>query len=209
MTATLDQIWFVGAISQPDMVREGLSRMIIRYQHSPRLRAFLQAILEEIASIDRVTLQYLAGIWPATAIGVQLDLLGKIVGQERGEFSDEEYRILILGRIYVNRANGKLPEFLYLLKAILGLTEPVVMREYYPAALRIEITAVLYPEPVLILIGDMSPAGVIVDTVYSEESRDDVFSTSSQYEVTEFDSNKGTAAFDGSTGGKLAGMRRS
>jgi hypothetical protein len=209
MTATLNQIWCVGAISQPDMAEEGLGRLLIEYQHSPRFKAFLQAVLEEVASIDRVTLQYLAGIWPATAIGVQLDLVGKIVGQERGEFEDEKYRILILGRIFVNRANGKLPAFLELLVDILGLVEPVVMREYYPAALRISITAVPYPEPVLQLLADMGAGGVLLDVDYSEESQVNLFTTSTNYILYNIDVNRGTANHDETTGGLLVGMRRS
>lgn len=40
------------------------------------------------------------------ATGAQLDLLGKIVGQPRGNFSDTDYRPLIRARILVNRSDG-------------------------------------------------------------------------------------------------------
>ena len=40
------------------------------------------------------------------ATGAQLDLLGKIVGQLRGNFSDTDYKPLIRARILVNRSDG-------------------------------------------------------------------------------------------------------
>jgi len=40
------------------------------------------------------------------ATGAQLDLLGAIVGQARGNFSDADYKPLIRARILVNRSDG-------------------------------------------------------------------------------------------------------
>ncbi len=209
MTAELNQIWSVDSISQPDMAAEGIARMLIQYQQAPRLKAFIRAFLTQIGNIDKVSLEVLAGIWLATAIGVQLDRLGKIVGQERGELEDEEYRVLLRGRIFVNRADGQVPQFIELLVDILGLTELVKIREYYPAELRISITDVEYPEQVIRLLADMGAGGVMLDVVYSELSEIFVFTTSTDYVLHNVDVNRGTASHDGSTGGRLAGLRRS
>jgi hypothetical protein len=207
VTAVLSITYWTG-IDIPDIAEEGVGHLIVQYgPNAPRVEAFLRAFLDEAADLDEVTLKTLAGIWPATAVGVQLDLIGKIVIQDRGEFGDDEYRILLLGRIFVNKSNGTLPEFLELLVGILGLAEPMVMREHYPAELLIEITDMPYAEPVLILLDDMSPAGVRMNVVCSERPRANVFSTSGDFDTPEYDSDRGTANFAGTTGGHLAGLR--
>jgi hypothetical protein len=54
------------------------------------------------------------------AVGAQLDLLGKIVGQPRLGFTDDLYRRYIRARIAVNRSTGKREEIIRIARLVLG-----------------------------------------------------------------------------------------
>jgi hypothetical protein len=56
------------------------------------------------------------------AVGLGLDLIGRIVGQPRLGFADPTYRLLLYARIAANKSDGS-PEDLYVvLEALLGAT---------------------------------------------------------------------------------------
>ncbi|HEY3802246.1 MAG TPA: hypothetical protein VGL61_06540 [Kofleriaceae bacterium] len=58
------------------------------------------------------------------AVGAQLDVLGKIVGQVRLGSSDDDYRRYIQARIAANRASGKREELINVAKLV--LSDPTV-----------------------------------------------------------------------------------
>lgn len=58
-----------------------------------------------------------------TAIGVQLDVIGRVVGQSRDGLGDDSYRRYIRARISVNRSRGTLGDLLGVAKLVLlGVT---------------------------------------------------------------------------------------
>ena len=190
----------------------GQGRMVWQFRDygpNPRLQAFLAAMLTQVQSLEDVTFEVLVGIWPLTAIGAQLDVLGKIVGQPRGELTDDEYRIMILGRIFVNKADGQMPQFLELLE-IIGLLTDVQVYEEVPAAFVVSIVSSDYPLVEFDLIGGMKPAGVAMTFVYSRYASDDTFQASGTYATEEYDSATGAGSvYDAATGGRSAGCFRS
>jgi hypothetical protein len=68
----------------------------------------------------------------ASAEGVNLDLLGAIVGQPRGGRNDAQYRLWIAGRVLVNKSRGKTPQLIAIAAKLVN--GPVRLREYEPAA---------------------------------------------------------------------------
>jgi hypothetical protein len=148
----------------------------------------------------------LTGVWPLTAVGVQLDTLGRIVGQTRQGLADAAYRLFIVGRIFVNKADGRWPEFFELLD-ILGYTETMAGYEYWPAAFELASTSVDYPTQAGDLLFDMKPAGVVLHWVNTGYADTDVFKCSSQLGVDETDADEGTENLIGTTGGRLPSMR--
>jgi hypothetical protein len=72
-----------------------------------------------------------------TAVGEQLDFLGKQVGERRDDRTDDAYRAAVRVRILVNLSNGRLEE---LIAIALGIspTAVLVVRELYPATVSIE-----------------------------------------------------------------------
>jgi len=208
MSVTLSLTYWTG-IDLPDIAGDGVDHLIAQYgPNAPRVEAFLRAFLDEQASIDNVVMKNLAGIWPATAVGYQLDLVGKIVGQERGELDDGPYRVLVSGKIFVNKADSQRPQYLVLLVDILGLTEPVVVYEWYPAHLRIVTTLTEYPLQIWELLRTMATAGVDFEYMFSTLTYAHVFTTSSEYGTDVVDANRGTANYTGTTGGRLADIRK-
>jgi hypothetical protein len=179
--------------------------MIWQYRVSqPRIQAFLRILLDQLQSIEDVTYDVLAGIWPLTAVGAQLDVLGRIVRQDRGSLTDDEYRLFILGRIFVNKMSGAAPEYYDLLE-ILGITEQIYYDELYPAFFRIDCTDCSYGKLIGQLCHDAKPAGTDLLWVYNDELEEDSFAFSATPGADEVDADGGYANVAGTTGGYFSG----
>lgn len=89
------------------------------------------------------------------AVGVQLDKLGKVVGEPRLGRDDDEYRDMIRVRILANRSNGEPWRLIQIAKTYADAVA-VRLREYYPAAILMEVVG-----------GDYVPVGlrkILVDS---------------------------------------------
>ena len=185
----------------------GLARLLWQYRDDrPRLQGFLEAFLDDIQSIENVSLEVLTGRWPLTAIGDQLDTIGKIVGQSRAELADDPYRIMILGRIFVNLSDGRIDQIAELLVDILSV-EDVKIHEMYPAGIHVSGAGMDYPEQVGDLLFDLKGAGVRLDWLYSPEAAGTIFRTSATLGADESTTTEGTANLAGTTGGVLSNTR--
>lgn len=121
-------------------VEQGLDRLLERFKDRLYLEGALRVVLERVQNIDDVAWDLFIGSRLDTAIGVQLDALGDIVGEPRLGRADELYRIYIRARIRINRANGKPTDTLQVARLII---EPTATLEYipeYPAAYKVRIT---------------------------------------------------------------------
>jgi hypothetical protein len=76
-----------------------------------------------------------------TAEGVQLDVLGRIVGQSRLGLSDTDYRRYIRARIATNRSTGKQEELINIARLILNdSTIPLVIHREGTATVIVDLT---------------------------------------------------------------------
>lgn len=98
-----------------------------------------------------------------TAVGVQLDGLGEILGLERssGE-TDSNYRERLKFQIFINESTGTPEE---LIKALAFLTDAseVIYFESYPASYQMSTNGTTFPNPhveIISAITSMAPAGV-------------------------------------------------
>ena len=74
------------------------------------------------------------------AVGVQLDLLGRVVGQPRDGRNDADYERFISARIAANNSEGRIADLNRVARAVLGDDVAVITYSTgYPAGLTLEI----------------------------------------------------------------------
>lgn len=104
-------------------VLRSLGLRITQDQESPRFAALISSYIEEVQLVENVAWQVLESRMLELATGAQLDLLGKLVGQERVGDSDDEYRVYIRARIAVNMSDGTADDVMRVAGTLLdGLT---------------------------------------------------------------------------------------
>lgn len=116
-----------------DLVTEGLDRLSSQFQESPVITELLKAFLESIRDTEDGLLQLLSERGISTAIGVQLDLIGKIVNEPRMGRGDEDYRQALYIRIFINNSEGTPNEILQALRISTQATRTDYW-EHHPAS---------------------------------------------------------------------------
>lgn len=192
-----------GASHASDAVVDSLDQ----YGERPRFHAFLEALMDRVQSLEDLGQEELVMRSVYTAEGVQLDVLGEIVGLERGELADDEYRIFILGKIFANLSDGKSSEIAELLTDILD-HDTVSVRELWPAGLEIYADGVDYPVVTNRLMKFMVAAGVYYGFVYSSTTDANTFKTApTSAAETGLATNGPSYDAEGGTDGLIAGVK--
>lgn len=93
-------------IDRVDIVERGLDKLVWDLQDKPNLEKLFRLFLEEVQEIEDTLISILDIKDIDVAIGVQLDNIGLILGEERLGRGDEEYRDAIKFKISINTANG-------------------------------------------------------------------------------------------------------
>lgn len=139
-----------------------------------RLETLMTVLAAPFQRFENACIQMLTQRTVDTAVGVQLDLLGKIVGQGRQGLSDDVYRRYIRARVLTNRATGKREELISIAKLILGspVGAIVVVRDQSIATVFVRIDGVTVDaatEAALILfLGDAVGQGIRIEVQSSE-----------------------------------------
>jgi hypothetical protein len=95
-----------------------------------------------------------------TVAGKLLDIAGEIVGEDRNNRTDEEYRIAIKFRILLNNSNGEPETVIQALRIFTNATD-IQYQEVWPAKVRLTFTSVTIPPTnIRELIEQIAPAGV-------------------------------------------------
>lgn len=115
-----------------DYVATGSELLLSQFYGKPRIEGLLQSYLNRLVEIQDDTNYLLQFRGIDSATGYQLDLIGKIVGQNREGRNDDSYRIIIKVKILVNNSNGTPKEVLQILKSVTNATV-VRMFEHFPA----------------------------------------------------------------------------
>jgi hypothetical protein len=210
--------------------RDGLALMLEQFIGKTRCEEFLSSYLQEIQTIEAM----LYSLWDErtldAAVGAQLDVYGRIVGQARNTDEDDIYRRYIQGRIAANRASGKIPELLNIMDLITDDTSTHTLTEKYPASFYIRSNDfdtgtytqasgdryLMYPttsEEITLfmtlvgdLISDAKGAGIWWGYLYSYRDEDETFTLSSSVSTLETSSAIGLANTSQTTGGVLSGV---
>lgn len=119
----------------------------------------LTAIAKEIQQVEDAIFDTLEKTSISNAFGVQLDLLGKDIGELRYGRDDEDYRAAILARIISNSSSGE-PESIY--QAIRSLYSVITIRYIgvYPASYDLYINLNYFNDRIRPLVNSLTLAGV-------------------------------------------------
>ena len=131
------------ALQNTTVVADGLALMPGHRAGKTNLDAILSIYLGQIQEIEDVAWQMLVERWVSTAVGAQLDQLGRLVGEPRRLFSadDDNYRRLIRARVAANQSDGTVNQCLIILRLVFDTdVGPLVLRQLFPAAM--QVTAV-------------------------------------------------------------------
>jgi len=122
-------------IQQTDHQQAAKDLLPGQFENSTNLRDFIEAIVGPanpvtwtIQELEDVLFAILSDRWLSTAVGVQLDGLGEILGEGRLSADDEEYRDALYTRVIINVSQGE-PE--RLIEVLMRLADPTAVH-YIP-----------------------------------------------------------------------------
>ena len=186
-------------------IAEGLALLITQYRDKPNLAAILTAYLTQVQEIEDVAFDILAILGDIDSqVGEQLDLIGRIVGQDREGRTDAVYIQWIHARVLVNRSSGLVDELLQILELVASGNS----RGYtpaYPASFLIEIFGAFSgdAQAVAAILGEARAAGVNGQFLYSVQADADTF-TWATGDTEEASTTQGWGDDAQTTGGRFA-----
>lgn len=201
-----DELPAVGASGPPldcnlDHVDQSLNARLEDFRGLPRFEELVRILAEEVQEIEDALWQ-IAQDDVDSAIGVQLDGFGEIVGAEREGLSDANYRALIRATIRANRSEGTTPDLYSIVTAATGSTATGQARlEFYPPAgfiLEILTPPAFDSEILHGLLVRGTAAGVRGITVVSDAAPDTRLRFS---RAADFPTFRVASGFDGAAGG--------
>tara|TARA_R100001594_G_scaffold53735_1_gene87293 strand:- start:25537 stop:26208 length:672 start_codon:yes stop_codon:yes gene_type:complete len=136
------------AIQRINQVESGLAKLLEQFKGKPHIEGILTTYLQQSQDTQTTYEEMLDERSIHTAIGVQLDMIGALVGEERFGRPDEEYRTAIFVRIAINSSNGTIPDIKQIISTLTGLTnEQIRVVEHYPAGMYIYLdTETIYSD---------------------------------------------------------------
>lgn len=146
-------------ITDYNPIENGVSLLLPQFSDKEKIVGMLSAFLTPTTEIISGANEVSEGYDIETAVGQQLDFLGKLVNTYRLERTDDDYRDAIKARIVVNNATGAASNFIKMLKLMLGNDVTFKVIEQYPASVQVVIYS---PQTVITaeLINDILPLGV-------------------------------------------------
>lgn len=169
-----------------DHVARGVALLITQYREQPEVVSWLTAYLNWVQKLEDGIWQIILSRDLETAIGVQLDVIGRLVGLGRGGFDragtdDESYRAALAVRIRTLRSFGTMLDFDEILTALTSLMGgDWRFTELYPMRVRITLYDVGY-DPYLLaeVMIAAKLAGVALEIFVTALPRTEVFRFSS------------------------------
>lgn len=152
-------------------VTEAISNLIEQFKNKTNWPKVLTAFIQQIQDLEDMHFELIEIPDLESGIGVQLDVIGRIVDEDRKGRSDADYRIAIRGRILVNKSEGTPIDILDLLEILSGAG--IELTEYPPASyvayLLAELASEDEGEQIAVLMKDATAAGVNGSLVYSSD----------------------------------------
>lgn len=126
-----------------DHVRAGLSLLLQQYTGLPRIEGWATSYLNRVQELEDAIWSVIVGRLIDDAVGVQLDVLGRLVGQRRNGVGDEPFRMRVRARIRANRSNGHPDDIIAVALLASGVSlDQLTYTDLYPASFRVELSSV-------------------------------------------------------------------
>ncbi len=113
--------------------------LLIEFFRKPRWLDAVAAFATEVQEVEDAFWGTHTSFDVDTAVGDQLDILGRLVGELRDDRVDDDYRAAVRTRILVNSSDGKLEQLIAIVQSLLPAAT-VQAAEYYPASLSFAVS---------------------------------------------------------------------
>lgn len=161
-----------------------LRRLIEQLKNKQTIGPVLLAVGVQVQAVEDALWQLLTERDIDSAVGAQLDVLGKIVNEARGGTSDTDYRLRVRARILANRSTGTHEDiyrvFRALLAGVVGYT--LQCTPAYPAGFMLRVNGVAIAPALLYIfvrfLGDSKGAGIAAWLGWQEVPDADAFTCS-------------------------------
>jgi len=201
--------WFVGDLIGeeyiPNHVERSLALLIEQFEQvSPDLNSLAAAFIQPFQEEEKVLYDLKTQRGIDTASGSQLDMIGEIVGEDRGGRGDDDYRAALRVRPVLNSSHGEPETIILFVKTYLGATT-MSYAESYPAAMFIHV-ATLNPIPsnLRTQIEKISPAGVALSVTYIDE-QEPAFAFDGEDGLPPYSNTEGFGEYNYTEGGEPVG----
>lgn len=188
-----------------DHVARARALLLEQFKSKPNIAAYLNARSARAQDIEAALFEILTETALDNAVGESLNMLGRIVGEDRQGRDDATYRLRVRARIKLNLMSGTVEEILELLSLVLGSAYTFTLTQYPPASFRFDvhgaIDAATAGEAARLLAAGRA-AGVGAQLVYSTVEDSEAFTFASG-DTVEADAARGWGDDTGTTGGYL------
>lgn len=123
----------------PNVLEDSLALLLSNFQ-KPNIQAMIQASVNPLQDLEDTIFDLADKTRLDTAVGVQLDVYGLIVGASRNGLLDDEFRRYIRTRLIANRSNGQGNTILQIVQFITEGTGLELIPSY-PASFHLQWTS--------------------------------------------------------------------
>ncbi len=102
------------------------------------IEKLLETYVAEVQEFETAAFEVLTQRWLDTAVGVQLDGLGKIVGKEREGADDDTYRRLLRAQILINLSGASVQEIVSILELVIA-GAVIELKQEFPAGFTVVV----------------------------------------------------------------------
>ncbi len=176
-----------------DRMQRTIDSLLEQFKGQPNMSAIMASYGQQFQEVEDMFIQLYLLRALSTAEGEQLDQLGKIIGEPRGDRDDDNYRAALYGRIALNRSHARIEDVLFAMTSIYE-SGSYELREIDDAAfmLRLKdgIPATLDPETFNDALQRIKGGGIGAYFHYSDDDDSDTF-TWADGDVEQTDVNQG------------------
>lgn len=134
--------------------------LVEQYELSTGFQRSIVGEADQMQEIEGVLSDMMTAFYIDNAVGAQLDTVGSIVGEDRLNRTDDDYRDGIYFRIFVNNSSGELEVIQEFTRYVVNGGSFAFAKELFPAKVAVLFDAVSIPANLTQLIDDVAAGGV-------------------------------------------------